>query len=426
MRFICVSAVLALAILGGGCLSNDMTKDLPMNPLNDQKGRLAFTCMHESIPEPSVESDSLFLYARWLQKNNQLKEDPDVDLETSRLYRIAAEHDHYKASINLQNGGMRGQFELEGHEYLRLSQRLIDAGVATGYYFVGIFLKQGAAGLQQDEKMSLRFFRKAADMGSSNAQYYVGEKLEPGNIAPAVALDMYKCAALQGHGKAAVIKALYSRSQQTYTEAIEFLQQGVAAGDESAAGYLDDAFRNPPPSDELNYFAQAEDLERAKRYEKIWRILANYSYANPKVPEINEIVPLPPAPLPEWDGKLQWLEERLANVPPPKPDEALITRLAKEKGLDPKTGKPLPGSPAFSQANFPVMIRYSGEVCPESGHWKVIWPPGRNVLYRQVTRHFEQGQVFPSQRVDRFHLRPWPFSDKRSSSDEPVEWGLLG
>ena len=48
----------------------------------------------------------------------------------------------------------------------------------------------------------------------------------------------------------------------------------------------------------MYYLGQQEDLERAERYKKIWRILAGYSYANPKVPEINDIVPLPPAKLP--------------------------------------------------------------------------------------------------------------------------------
>lgn len=66
-----------------------------------------------------------------------------------------------------------------------------------------------------------------------------------------------------------------------------------------------------------------------------------YSYANPKVPEINEIVPLPPAKLPPWNGRLKWLEERQAELAPSTPSEALIERLAKDKGLDPGTGKPL-------------------------------------------------------------------------------------
>ncbi|WP_221033792.1 DUF6396 domain-containing protein, partial [Pseudomonas avellanae] len=84
-------------------------------------------------------------------------------------------------------------------------------------------------------------------------------------------------------------------------------------------------------------------------YKQISKVLNRLSYANPKVPEINEIVPLPPAKLPAWDGKLKWVEEREANIPPPKPSEALIEQLAKAMVLDPKTGKPLPGSPVYSK-----------------------------------------------------------------------------
>lgn len=65
------------------------------------------------------------------------------------------------------------------------------------------------------------------------------------------------------------------------------------------------------------------------------------------VPEINDILPLPPAKRPAWDGKLQWLEARLANVPPKTPSAALINQLAKAMVLAPPTGKPMPGSHSF-------------------------------------------------------------------------------
>nr|WP_324294263.1 DUF6396 domain-containing protein [Pseudomonas syringae] len=397
-----------------------------MSPLTEAKANLAFTCVHENIPEPSADSDLLFQYARWLQKNNQLKQDKTVDMEIERLYRIATENSHYKANINLQNGSMRGQFKLSGDEHLRLSENLINAGVATGYYFVGLFLKQGSAGLKLDEEMALRYFRKAADTGSAQAQYEVGAKLAPVSVAPDVARQLRRCAAEQGHGEAGVELGVNLKNKGQYQEALEAFQLGVAGGYSSSASRLYKAFRNPPPSNELHYLALQEDLERAARYEKIWRILANYSYANPKVPEINEIVPLPPAPLPAWDGKLQWLEARLANVPPEKPSEALINELAKAKVLDPATGKPMPGSPGFSQAGFPLLICYSGEACPRSGYWKVVWSSERTLRRPEVIRHFEEGETFPIQTVERYHLRPWPLSDKTSHRDETVEWGLLG
>jgi TPR repeat protein len=331
--------LLSTALVGCGASAVRPAK-VPLDPLTEIKANLAFTCMHEKIPEATAESDVLFQYARWLQKNNQLKQDKSVDAEIERLYRVATENDHYKANINLQNGAMRGHFKLSGAEHLRLSQQLIEAGVASGYYFVGIFLQQGSAGLQQDAKMALRYYRKAADQGNAEAQYYVGDKLAPSDIAPGVARQMRRCAAEQGQGRAAVMLSIYLRDEGKYNEAIEALQMGVAAGTSTSASRLSKGFRAPPSTDEMYYLGQKEDLERAERYKKIWRVLANYSYADPKVPEINEILPLPPAQLPPWDGKLQWLEARLANVAPQKPSETLISQLAKAKVLDPATGQP--------------------------------------------------------------------------------------
>ena len=424
-----LNLVLASLLLNVYCISSAHafpTKETSLNSLTEIKAKLAFTCAHEQISTPSAEADQLFQYARWLQKNNLLKQDGAVDVETERLYRIAAENGHYKANINLQNGALRGKFNLRGREHLRLSQDLIDSGVASGYYFIGIFLKSGTAGLKQDPEMALRYFRKAADQGNSEAQAYVADKLAPRNIAPSVAKQMRRCAAEQGNGRAAVMLSIYLQDEKKYDEAMGILQMGVMAGDENAAGRLERAFRAPPPSDELYYLAQQEDLARAERYEKIWRTLANYSYANPKVPEINEILPLPPAKLPAWDGKLQWLEAHLANIPPPKPSEALITQLANAKLLDPATGQGLPGSPAFSQSHLSAPNGYSGQICPLSGYWEVgLLSWGDSLRDGNGARYFKQGDVFPTVWIERYQSRLWPFSDKVTQREQAVEWCLL-
>ena len=348
---------LMLVLLSGSMAGFEIAQARPaklvLNPLTEIKARLAFTCVHEQIPAPSAETDELFQYARWLQKNNLLKQDKSVDAEIERLYRIAAENGHYKANINLQNGTMRGHFKLRGDEHLRLSQQLIDAGVATGYYFIGIFLKHGSAGLKQDAAMSLRYLRKAADEGSAQAQYELGDILAPSDIAPDVARQTRRCAAEQGHGKAARTLGINLSTRKQYQEALEAFQLGVVAGDDSSAGWLEAGFRGPPVTDEMYYLGQQEDLERAERYKTIWRVLARYSYADPKVPEINEILPLPPAKLPAWDGKLQWLEARLANVPSKKPGEALIQQLAKAMLLEPATGRATAVSSALFKASYP-------------------------------------------------------------------------
>jgi len=345
-----LTLLLSSALLVACSTSNAVnlrTKDIPLNQLTEINSKLAFTCKHEKIPAPSAETDMLFQYARWLQKNNQTKQDKTTDIEIERLYRIAAENQHYKANINLQNGNMRGQFKLSGSEHRRLSQQLVDARIATGYYLIAVFLERGSAGLQKDPEMALRYFRKAADEGNAQAQAYVADKLEPINIAPDIARQMRWCAAEQGNGKAATALGNDQAIDKNYQNAVKAYQLGVAAGDETAASFLSKGFRGPKPDDRLYYIEQKEDLERAERYKKIWSLLADWSYANPSVPEINEIVPLPPAKLPAWDGKLKWVEEREANIPPPKPSEALIEQLAKAMVLDPKTGKPLPGSPVY-------------------------------------------------------------------------------
>jgi hypothetical protein len=151
---------------------------------------------------------------------------------------------------------------------------------------------------------------------------------------------------------------------------------------------------------------------------KIWRVLANASYAKPTVPEINEIVPLPPAKLPAWDGKLQWLEARRANVPPEKPSEALIHQLAKAKLLDPASGRPLPDSPDFIREPYPRLTCNSGQACPQTGYWKA-----EGIVDK--IRRFEKGEIMPTLNVQRSHSR-FLLADRVTVGAENIRWSLFG
>ncbi len=425
-RILLLSSLLLAACNNGGPLTH-LNQEMPMNPITEAKQKLTFTCVHETIPESPAEADILFQYARWLQKNNLLKQDKSVYAEIERLYRIAAENGHYKANINLQNGAMRGEFKLREGEYLRLGQQLIDARVATGYYLIGILLQQGAAGLKQDPEMSLRYYRKAADQGNAQAQTYVAGKLAPIDIAPAIARQMRHCAAEQGNGEAAVALGVHLKIKGEYQAALEAFQLGVATGDETAAYALQQGFGEPLPDDRFYYLGQQQDIERAERYKQIGKVLGNYSYADPKVPEINEILPLPPAKLPVWDGKLQWLEARLANVPPPKPSEALIHQLAKAKLLEPATGRATPDSPAFIKASYPEPTCSSGQACPQTGYWQAFSLSG-DVYARfkaGTVRRFEENEIMPTLRVEN-HQPRFLLPDIITVNDENIEWRLLG
>ena len=417
-------------LLSSGCEALGSGNGLRgIDKMDKIKANLEFRCAHEVIPEASPELDEVFKYARWMQKGNMLKQDKGVDGEIERFYRIAAENGHYKAIINLQGGARRGQFRLRGAEHLRFSQELIDADIATGYYFIGTFLQRGAAGLKQDPEMALRYIRMAADKGNAQAQYHVGEKLRPIDIAPEIAMQMYRCAAEQGHGKAAVGLGLHLKGEQRYHEALEALQLGVADGHSTSSSFLSKGFRGPPPEDTLYYLGQQQDLERAERYYAIWDMLAGWSYADPKVPEINDIVPLPPAKLPPWDGKLQWVEERRANIPPPKPSDELLRKLTDAKKLEFHTGKPMPGHPAFTRIQFPNQFCHSGQPCPETGYWRTY------VYYKildgeaqgtEFIQRFEAGEIMPKKTVEYLHYRSWPRSNKVEIKEEVVEWALIG
>ena len=321
------------------------TKDRPVTNLTEVQAKLAFTCAYEkdAIPPHDPEADQLYKYARWLRKNNLLKEDPAVYPKIERLVRIATAYGHDKANLELRQMIGKGQAVSDDpvKESLDLVEELIKRGIPGGYYDMGYYVENGY-GVKADYELALKYYRKSADLGSPEGQYLVAEKLDPPDMAPDIAEQMYKCAAEQGHGEAAnSLGNGYAGLSKNYPEALRAFQLGAKAGNASAAGFLQHGFDGPPPTDRLMYIGQQKDPERVRRYKIIKNVLADYSYLNPKVPEIDQIVPLPPAKLPPWDGKLQWLKEHEANVPPPLPSEERIAEMARAKGLDPATGRRL-------------------------------------------------------------------------------------
>ncbi|MBI5925493.1 MAG: sel1 repeat family protein [Aquabacterium sp.] len=344
MRYSLFAITLVLALTGCSDSTNKRPKDFAVPDLPEIKAKLAFTCSHEldRIPARDPEADQLYKYARWLRKSNLTKRDPSVFPIIERLIRISTASGHDKANLELReliaNGEAKSLTPIA--EAINLTEDLINRGVPGGYYDMGQYLERGY-GVVQDHDLALKYFRKSADLGSPDGQYLVGRKLLPVDAAPDVAKAMLLCATEQGHGTAGLELGVDLKTDKQYEKSLVALQLSVKAGHYSAASFLQHGFEGPPANDELYYLGQQKDLDRARRYEAIGKTLFDYDYLNPKVPEIDEIVPLPPAKLPPWDGKLKWLEEHKANVPPPLPSEARIAEMAKAKGLDPATGRPL-------------------------------------------------------------------------------------
>jgi hypothetical protein len=395
----CLIAVLIFNLLG--CTH----KDDPLTSLPDMsavRANLAFTCVHEAdhLPALNPQADLLFQYARFLQNADGPKDLNDI----VRYYRIAAAHGHYKANHNAQLLISQGLADSPDapNETISLAMQLVEQGIPGGYYDIGHYLEIGY-GLKQDPEMSLRYFRKAADLGSPEAQAYVGEILSPHDKAPDIAQQMRQCAVDQGNGEAASALGINLKNRALGADAVKVFQKGVESGDAQSASFLGNGFKGPPPSDRLYFVGLPNDPERTRRYEQIGKFIDNNDGQNPRVPDIDKIVPLPPAKLPPWDGTFQWEKERAAAVPPQKPSDELIDRLSKEKNLDPATGLPLAGSssktsqneqPANVATRVPLgTVAQTGEQCPEEGVWCAKLEAGQ---IGDAQRRFLKGDTLPS------------------------------
>jgi hypothetical protein len=329
------------------CACSNKDRELPSQAdISAVRANLAFTCVHEADHLPSLdpEADQLFKYGRYLEK----KDGPKDFNEVARFYRVAAAYGHYKANNNLRllvSEGFASSPD-PSLETIDLVEQLIKAGVPGGYYNMGHYLELGY-GVKLDEDKARRYFRKAADLGSPEAQAYVGELLSPLENAPDIARQMRQCATNQGYGNAASKLGIDLMTDNLYPEAVKAFQKGVEAGNLQSASFLGNGFKAPPPGD-LYYLALPSDRERARRYRAILEFVRDNDGRNPKVPDIDQIVPLPPATLPLWDGTFQWQKEQDAAVPPQKPSDELIERLSKDKNLDPVTGLPLTASASKS------------------------------------------------------------------------------
>lgn len=302
--------------------------------------RLEFTCVREgsSLPVLSKDADVLYRYGLYLEK---LKGKKNYD-EIARYYRIAAVHDHFKAATNLQYLLSAGRISSPDaiKETIDLAEYYVSKGIPGAYYDMAHYLEQGY-GVKQDVAASRAYFRRAADMGSPEAQYYIAELLGSVPNTSDIMLEMYRCAMYQGNKEAARKYANYLKNLGRYQESLNSYQSAVRNGDVGSSSRLSSSFQGIPSSDELYYLGLMEDQDRVDRYKKITYFLVRHEHLGAKIPDIDNIVPLPPAVLPEWDGTFQWKRERDSYVPV-VPSPELIEKLSAEKGLDPATGLPLP------------------------------------------------------------------------------------
>ena len=311
----------------------------------EQLAALEFTCKKEERPPLSKETQQLYNYALYHDLHNMWTGDKGDDVWNglARYYRIAAANGDYKANVRLQyllNTG-RISTDMPQTEVYNLNEELAKQLPATAYYNLYGYLDEDY-GVRTEEGGKYAYLRKAADLGSREAQYTVAEMLEDiedqneseeaFKYRMSIAKDLYSCASEQGLGEASNELALGLLFHKKYSEALIVLHQGVINGNDSSAHRLDKGFSGQYKDGDMYFLNVPEDKERSKRYNIIWNYLTDNDYLQPKVPDLDEIVPLPPAKLPKWDGKIafqRWYE----GEAPPKPSEALMLKLANQAGL---------------------------------------------------------------------------------------------
>jgi TolA-binding protein len=311
-------------------------------------------CTHDVSPFPqNADAQRLFDYARHL---DYLLEGRDFDSQSvdefnriSRYYRIASAYGNAKATEALHalqwrltdttyDGVVTQLRRNREEETTRLRELLTQQSPSRGYRLQAGMFRQ-AWNLRE----AFVLFRKAADMGDAESQFLLAEYLDVDSKGAAhgaeakdkaFALPLYRCAAQQGHGGAMYELAIKLIDERRYAEAMAGFQQAVMEGDAAAAFELREAFGEG--SNSTRSLGVAKDAARYERYEKIRSFLIQEGQFAPRVPDLDRIVPLPPAALPEWNGEFLWKNEQLE--PREAPSETLVARMAKAKALDSRTG----------------------------------------------------------------------------------------
>ncbi len=282
---------------------------------------LTFTCVYEkdTLPPVDPEADVWFKQARELEKINKHQRDYK---QIGELYRKAAERNHPKAMLNLSNLISYGKVPpVEGkgpaQEVWDIIRKMAKLNISYGYYQMGHYLDTGY-GVAADRTKALAYFRQAADLGNPEAQFVIGniflsKRLENMQDNPAfypeIGKKMLDCAVQQQHGKAAYYLATYYLDvDKELDNGMKYHQLAVKNGYRASASALAEGFKPNVKENSMYYIPIKPDLDRSARYESIVKEI-DASDETAKFPDIDKIVPLPPAELPEWDGTFEYKKQ---------------------------------------------------------------------------------------------------------------------
>ena len=314
---------------------------------------LEFTCVKEQFPSLPQEADQLYRYALYHDFKNRWLPKPGVLDRYLPYYRIATANGHWQANLTLQEILLKSKdINIETRERrgegIYWNEKLMKTLPASAHYWWSLYIDVGY-GPKHGADDSLIYLRKAADLGNAKAQYEVGELLmkiqddSSHSFRLGLTNRMQTCAANQDRpdGMAGRMMAATFDNAKDYGTAVNFYHQAIKAGETSSAYVLSRVFTFNDPQSDFSNWGVGEDQERSRRYYQINNFLSKSGHLKPElnVHDLDEIVPLPPAKLPSWDGKIA-IQRFVEGPAPAKPSDELVRRLAQQAGLDPNTGLP--------------------------------------------------------------------------------------
>ena len=311
--------------------SGVLPRNIPLKTFDPHRDAAQFVCRHQAermaAPTPAAqalheEAMQLTSPALWPNERNWPR--------AMQLWQQAAEMGYWKPAImwlqtartGAGENSEKGRFRVEPaprEAIVSGLERLMKLGLADAFYWMGELHEVGD-GVTPNVDRAWAFWGLAADLGSPLAQTRISKALvfanrtqEKPQLARWANLELktalLECAHAQGHAEASFLLgehldqdaessrrlSRFATAAAQYRYALEVLHAGVRFGSDKAAEYLSSAFRHGKSL----VGAAFVDKAREDRYFE----LGNALYDNPdlRFPNLDRVLPLPPAKLPPWD-----------------------------------------------------------------------------------------------------------------------------
>jgi hypothetical protein len=342
LSYVLLAALSVTCLFKGYSVAHDQHKAIQDLPRNEKlqlfdPHRTSFTCEIEAskVPPVDAQADAWFREAQALEDPDTWEEDRDYK-RIVQLTRQAAERRHWKAMLNLASLYLEKRDPPHGEDdALALVEQAMQLGIPAAYDRMGTYYKRGI-GVPVDATKAFAFWQKAAEMGNPQAMGYLGEKMAATWDSPKdgfwanipVAIKMLECSLAQGYGRAAYSLFYLQawprandgarsgpRTSVTKALALRTLHKGVKFGCSECARELWAEFDHPDDLAEM--LPPHLDKARSERY----GVLNDALDRNPSLrfPNLDKVLPLPPAPLPQWNGDKHILIEAAKGVTPSPP-----------------------------------------------------------------------------------------------------------